>query len=124
MTFERRQGRHDANHGVLLFTPLDCGLVKYYIVAEGRTHKRKVLDTKTIVHERRKNGAINKTKRVHGKGKSGRSFFMLQSRRTYAASVDIPERIHSFSLQRLINILLQMPDIQSRHPMNARSMKL
>lgn len=71
MTFERRQGRHDANHGVLLFTPLDCGLVKYYIVAEGRTRKRKVLDTKTIVHERRKNGAINKTKRVHGKGKSG-----------------------------------------------------
>ena len=38
MTFERRQGRHDANHGVLLFTPLDCGLVKYYIVAEGRTY--------------------------------------------------------------------------------------
>ena len=33
MTFERRQGRHDANHGVLLFTLLDCGLVKYYIVA-------------------------------------------------------------------------------------------
>ena len=30
MTFERRQGRHDANHGVLLFTLLDCGLVKLH----------------------------------------------------------------------------------------------
>ena len=53
MTFERRQGRHDANHGVLLFTLLDCGLVKYYIVAEGRTYLVIYRIRRTKVHERR-----------------------------------------------------------------------
>jgi len=59
MTFERRQGRHDANHGVLLFTLLDCGLVKYYIVAEGRTYLVNIPYQKNkSTWEENKNGQI------------------------------------------------------------------